>query len=509
MDEEDLRKAVQISIKAGYQISKEAFDFLKSLPKTVNVEELMDNVLRRIEEGGEKPTFIDIDLIEDESRKILRRIMEEREGPVESVSFKFKPFAKEVEADIKVIRDPTDEIKTTGSLEDFIEYFRDRFSRMRDLFKQRIDSKDSVPISHILKLPNNTRAKVICMIIEKRETRRGIFLSVEDLEESATIYVPADREGDVIEKARSLPLDIVVCISVVKGRNNLLVAEDIIFPDIPNRKPNKASIPVYAALTSDLHIGSKMFMEKEFRQFILWLKGKRGNRRLREIAGHIKYLIIAGDIVDGVGIYPQQINELYIKDIYRQYEAAAEILEDLPEYIEVIVIPGNHDAIRRALPQPAIPKKYAEPLYESRKVYSLGNPSVISLHQVKLLLYHGRSLDDIISSVPKMKFQEPDNAMKFLLKCRHLAPTYGQRTPIASERRDHLIIEHVPDLFHAGHVHLMRYSSYRGTVIVNSGAWQGQTEYQREMGHVPNPGIVPVINLQTLNVSAFNFRESF
>jgi len=34
---------------------------------------------------------------------------------------------------------------------------------------------------------------------------------------------------------------------------------------------------------------------------------------MREIAGRVKYVLIAGDIVDGVGVYPNQIKELVIK----------------------------------------------------------------------------------------------------------------------------------------------------------------------------------------------------
>ncbi|MFQ6095945.1 MAG: metallophosphoesterase, partial [Candidatus Bathyarchaeia archaeon] len=265
----------------------------------------------------------------------------------------------------------------------------------------------------------------------------------------------------------------------------------------------------YAALISDLHVGSKMFMQSEFKRFILWLKGRFGGESARRIAGHVKYVIIAGDLVDGVGIYPQQIDELYIKDIYKQYQAVAELLQEIPEYIEVIIIPGNHDATRRALPQPAIERRYAEPMYEARRIHSLGDPSVVSLHGTNLLLYHGRSLDDVISLAPNMSFQEPEKAMTFLLRCRHLAPAYGMRTPIASGRKDHLVIESIPDVFHAGHVHMMKYSTYRGVLVVNSGAWQGQTEYQREMGHVPNPCIAPILNLQTLQVTTIDFRTSF
>ena len=99
--------------------------------------------------------------------------------------------------------------------------------------------------------------------------------------------------------------------------------------------------------------------------------------------------------------------------------------------------------------------------------------------------------------------------MKLLLQGRHLAPIYGERTPIAPEKRDFMVIERTPDIFHAGHVHVLKCNRYRGTLIVNSGAWQKQTDFQQKMGLVPTPGIVPVVNLQTSNISTIDFTENW
>jgi len=514
LNEQPLQRAVSTAIKAGYQVDKEAFDFMSSLPQTIDPETLIVNVIREIGSLPKKPMFIDLSLLQDEAGKILRE-MEEEKLKLTEISLvtegrktRFQAYAKGIEKDLRVVEDPTDKIQATGTLEDYIDYFQDRFKRMSRLLRQRMDVRDATSISEALKAPSNTKAKIICMITEKRESKRGIFLTVEDLETAATVYVSLEKRTPAVVKAKSVLLDQVVCIGVIKGKNRLLIAEDLILPEVPNRKPNKAPIPVYAALISDLHVGSKMFMQKEFQRFTDWLNGEFGSEQAKTIASHVKYVVIAGDLVDGVGIYPQQIDELYIKDIYKQYEVSAEILERMPDYVEVVIIPGNHDATRKAIPQPAILRQYAEALYNARKIYSLGSPSSISLHGVNILLDHGRSLDDVISLAPDMSFREPQEAMKFLVQCRHLAPTYGQRTPIASEKRDHLLIENVPDIFHAGHVHVMKYDTYRGILIVNSGAWQEQTEYQREMGHVPNPAIVPIVNLQTLEVIPIDFGAS-
>jgi len=417
----------------------------------------------------------------------------------------FHPFAKDIEADVKVIEDPTDKISSTGSITEYLGYFQDRFKKLRRLLRQRIDVKDAVSISEALKTATNSKIRVIAIITEKREIKGRIILKIEDLEANATVLVSPSTNPEVMEKARTLLLDQVVCISAFKGRDNLLIAEDFVWPDIPQKTPQKAQLPVYAALISDLHVGSNTFMQEVFNRFLLWLNGKFGNETLRNMAEYVKYVVIAGDLIDGIGIYPGQRKELAIKDIYKQYQAVAALLEQIPDYVEVIVIPGNHDASRKALPQPAIPRDYAEPIYEARRIHSLGNPATISLHGVELLIYHGRSLDDVIASVPNLSFHTPEKAMRLLLQGRHLAPIYGERTPIASETRDFMVIERVPDIFQAGHVHVEKCDMYRGVLVVNSGAWQTQTKYQEKMRLNPTPGIAPIINLQTMCATSIDF----
>ena len=78
------------------------------------------------------------------------------------------------------------------------------------------------------------------------------------------------------------------------------------------------------AFTSDIHVGSKLFLEKQFVKFIEWLNGNVDTRK--DIAEKIKYLVISGDLVDGIGVYPNQDKELSISDIYKQYS----VLFDLP-----------------------------------------------------------------------------------------------------------------------------------------------------------------------------------
>lgn len=516
---ERLQKAVELTIAAGYQLDREAFEFLSVLAETEDPTEIMGKAIKEISDLSEKPLFIDRNFLErlvkgpEPSKEIITELLNEASGkptvlqaPVTEGKRLFRPYAKEVDANISVIDDPGARLDSGGTIDDFLEYFRDRYRRLEKLLRQRIDVKSAASIIDALKAPPNTRLKIIGMVTDKRESKQRTILTVEDLHANVTVLVPQNAPQEVQKKARSLLPDQVVCLSVAKTRSSLLIADDIILPDVAQRPQHKAPISVNAVLTSDMHTGSTKFTKEAFNRFILWLNGKYGNERMKEIASTVKYVLIAGDIVDGVGVYPNQMKELAVKDINKQYKLAAKFLEQIPDYIEVVAIPGNHDAPRKALPQPPISDQFLETLQESRKVRSLGSPCLLSLHGVEVLMFHGRSLDDVISTVPGMSHTHPQAAMRLLLQSRHLAPLYGGKTPLSPESKDSLVIEHVPDVFHAGHVHAMEYGNYRGVLILNSGCWQEQTDYMRRNGFVPTPAKVPVVNLQTLEVTVVPFN---
>jgi DNA polymerase II small subunit len=523
-EREKLQKAIEITISAGYQLNQEAFAFLRALSATGDPMVIMEAVVQKIEELPEKPFFIDRGFLEtileepEDTRQTYQpereqhSTAESQEGLIERTeniapegALCFHPYAKDVESQINILEDPTDKLTSNGTIEDYLQYFQDRFKRIERLLRQRIDVKAATSISEALKSQAKMRLKIICMITEKREVRRQTILSVEDLQASTTILVSNKASEDLRKKTLSLIQDQVVCMAVVKTRSDLFLAEDIIFPEVVQKPRLRSPEPVYAVLTSDIHVGSNKFNKEAFKKFVFWLKGKYGNDKMIELASHVKYLLVAGDIVDGVGIYPNQEQELVIRDVNSQYKYAAKLIERIPEYIEVIITPGNHDSPRKALPMPAIPKESFGNLLSSKNVHSLGDPSVISIHNIEVLMYHGRSLDDVISAVPGLSYNQPEKAMKLQLQGRHLAPLYGGKTLLSPENRDFLVIDQVPDIFHSGHVHVTGLCNHRGVLVANSGAWQDQTEYMQKMGVFPTPGKVPVINLQTLETTVLSF----
>ncbi|MGO8806643.1 MAG: DNA-directed DNA polymerase II small subunit [Candidatus Bathyarchaeia archaeon] len=521
--QEKLQRAIQATIAAGYQLDSEAFEFLSQNAETTDPVGIMDIALQRLSDLQEKPFFIDKVFLETLVQQLTVPTITTREPEPEpqqstveqppsqvidqtgSAEGRFYPYAKDIKAEIAILEDATGKLSSNGTIDEYLLYFQDRFRRLEHLLRQRIDVRAATPILEALKSPAKTKLKIICMVSEKRDSKNHIVLSVEDLQGTATVLIPQKAPEDVRKKALMLLPDTVVCLAVIKTRTNLFLAEDIIFPEIGKKTQQRAQEPIYVVLTSDLHIGSTKFEKQAFRRFILWLRGKYGDEQMREIAGRVKYLLIAGDIVDGVGVYPGQAKELSIRDVHKQYDFAFKYLEKIPSYIEVIISPGNHDAARKALPQPAIAEGYLKGMQGKSNIRSVGSPCLLSLHGVEVLMYHGRSLDDIIGVVPGMDHDHPEKAMKLLMQSRHLAPAYGGKTMLSPENRDYLVIDRVPDIFHAGHIHVLGYCNYRGVLVVNSGGWQEQTDYMEKLGLVPTPGKVPVVNLQTLETTVLSF----
>ncbi len=420
-----------------------------------------------------------------------------------------------IEQTCSILMDPTPNVTTGEGVEGYAALFRSRFEKSMRILSQRPDSKR---ISKIAAVKQTSRASssrfervekrlngdvgstiVAGLLMSRRTRKNGIEIAVDDYTGILTVTAVT---GDAKKKVAALALDQMVMLELENGKGAPgLTIKSVMTPDIPDHLPNRSKSRAYAVLISDLHVGSKYFMEREFLRFLDWLSSDD------DLVRGIKFLCVGGDLIDGIGIFPNQDKELLEMDVGKQMSHAARLLARVPKDIKVLVIPGNHDLGRRALPQPAIPgENPKDHLYGLENCTMLGNPAYVDLNGVKLLMFHGQSLDDVIATSPGLSYHKPAEAMKVLLKARHLAPTYGERTPIAPEQEDMMVIMDVPDILHSGHVHVTDVQSYRGTLVVNSGAWQSQTRYQQTMGITPSPGLAILVNLATLQPSIQNFN---
>lgn len=425
--------------------------------------------------------------------------------------------------EVKIIKDITGTSTSEGKVEDFIQLFRDRYEKLSSIIRSREDFQNYTELGNVVRREGDM-VNLVGLVNSKRETRKkdAWIIELEDPSGKAVVYVKdSERNEEVIEKIGKVVTDEVIGVRAKVpgelrsgGRSPLVWGNEIVWPDVPlSSSPSfaqaqQAEASGYAVLISDLHVGSAMFLPEVFEKFLEWLNGSAGNRRQKEMAKQVKYLIIAGDLVDGIGIYPGQQKELKIENVREQYEKVTDLLSRVPKDIHIIAAPGNHDAVRLAEPQPALDSAVVNPLRET-DIQLVGNPAFLTIEGVKFLIYHGMGFDDLISADSDLDRENVVLPMEEALKRRHLAPIYGEpmggRAPIAPEEEDYLVIDEIPDVLHCGHLHRYGCDEYRGVLMVNSATFQEQTIFMKRQGITPTPGRVPVVNLETKEARTINF----
>ena len=397
---------------------------------------------------------------------------------------------------IEIAGDVTGQSTGTGSYDDFVTVFRDRYERLSKLLRSRVNHR---PAEVIGELNGGTDVAMIGMVDDIRSTAGGHWLiDLEDPTGTFPALVMSDR--DIADLVNELLCDEVIAVQgTLSDDSGIIFVDAIHFPDVPRtHRPSTADRHVQAALISDVHVGSQEFMADAWERFADWLYTPE--------AESVEYLLIAGDMVEGVGVYPNQDEELTIVDIYEQYEAFSERLKSVPGDVEVVMIPGNHDAVRLAEPQPGFDEELRE-IMRAHDARICSNPSTVTIDGVSVLMYHGVSLDEVIAEFPaeKASYDDPEKPMYHLLKKRHVAPQYGGHMRLAPEERDYLVMEEVPDVFHTGHVHKLGWGTYRNVLAINSGCWQSQTDFQKSVNIDPDAGFAPILDLDTLDVTVRKF----
>jgi len=400
---------------------------------------------------------------------------------------------------------------------DFIQYFNKRFTFIENILKQRQELSNIISINRLQNKRDREQVSIIGIIKDKRYTKNdNCILTVEDQTGFINILVNKTKQ-DLFKISKEIVLDDIIGVVGVSG-DNILFANSLLFPDIPMMEEQKKSDDeVYALFLSDIHIGSKNFLENDFQNFLRWINCDLGNETQKRIASKVKYIFIIGDLVDGCGVYPGQDKELEIMDVKDQYEICAKNLSKIPNKINLIICPGNHDATRLAEPQLPIYRDFAESLYNLPNVLMLSNPAVVNIHASKnfpgfnVLMYHGYSFDYYFAEVESIRirggYDRADLLMKFLLQRRHLAPSYTSTLYVPDTITDSLVIDKVPDFFVSGHIHKAAVADYRGVTLISGSCWQSKTAFQEKVGHNPEPSRVPIVNLQTRQIKILKFGK--
>jgi len=306
-------------------------------------------------------------------------------------------------------------------------------------------------------------------------------------------------------------VDDIVAFSV-SGNSNILFANDVIFPDSSLSEKRYSEFDEYVAFISDLHSGSTMFLGDNLLKFVEWLNGGGKDPKQREIAMKVKYLIMNGDNIDGVGIYPAQDKHLRDKTTHGQYKRLVDIIKLIRKDIQIIMGPGQHDAVWVGEPQPIIPEEWAPGLYEMENLQLVPNPSLIEIDGgFKILMYHGASINRFIDEIPYIRTNYghrcPTKVVKEMLKRRHLAPMHGLMDYIPCEKGDPLVISEIPDIITTGDQHRVEISTYNNILLIATSCWQSITPFEEKVGNVPDPCKVPLFNLKTREIKILDFSD--
>ena len=417
-------------------------------------------------------------------------------------------LAVDAPTDITVHYDITGKSTTEGKMNDITACFTDRLTKIREMIvKNSKLPRRPTEVARLLREVHryqgyDNKAVAIGLVNEPRYTKNGhLMWSLED-ETGEMNCLLTKRQGDDRDKfqeqiihAGLMPDDVLGVSGTFSQNGDIFYVDDLHFP--MKARHEKASSPfgISVAYISDIHLGSKTFLEAQWHKMVRWFHSD-------PLAKTIKYLVLSGDCVDGVGIYPGQDKELLIPDFYAQYSQFAKLIELLPDWVECIMLPGNHDAVRPAEPQPTFEKDIQQ---DYNTTTFVGNPCDFSLHGVRHLSYHGKSIDDFVAGLKTVTYAEPVEAMRQMLRRRHLAPQWGGKTPLSPEPEDGLVINEVPDIFVTGHVHGHACVDFKGTTLVCSSTWQDQTSYQRMLGFQPKPCMLTIVNLQSHATTSIPF----
>ncbi|MBW2977971.1 DNA-directed DNA polymerase II small subunit [Candidatus Woesearchaeota archaeon] len=511
-----LEKNILISPELLEQLQNQDIDsFLQQIQSKLSSEDLLviNNEINKIKKT-------DVNWQELEKSKALSE-----KGKNQKIYSKFIKYAEEEEkqepktqspsqnTQVKVVSSYKEESKKRD-VQDFVSYFNARYRAIEKLLRNRQELQNIMSINRILNKTTRETISLIGMVKEKNYTKNGnLMLVLEDTTGCIKTLVNKTKP-ELFNAAKDIVLDETIGVVGANGQN-IVFANNMIWPDIPIKELKKSPKEAYAIFLSDLHVGSKQFLPKEFNRFLDWINQRTGTPQQREIASKVKYIFILGDLVDGCGIYPEQDTELEIEDIYQQYEACASLLKQIPSSIQLIICPGNHDAMRIAEPQLELYKDFAKSIWELPNITMISNPAMVNIHSSEkfdgfdILVYHGYSFDYYVANVDSIRnqggYDRADLIMSFLLQRRHLAPTYKSTLCIPDTEKDPLVINQIPDFFVTGHIHKSIAANYKNITLISGSCWQSKTTFQEKVGHNPEPARIPIVNLQTRQIKILKF----
>src|SRR6266581_2291861 len=208
---EQVKKAVGTILEAGFQVQTDAFKTLVDLGGPDALDRLVKEVVRIASVEEPRPVSITRDIVL-KAAEFLELKMKEASLPETGLGHG-RRLAEDIEARLEIVSDPSGKLGTTGAFDDFLHYFRNRFEKMSELFKQRLDTRPSGNISDALA---GGRSRFICMVVDKREKNDKITLTVDDYEDEAVVFIDSHNQT-LYKAAREVMRDQVIFLETHKS----------------------------------------------------------------------------------------------------------------------------------------------------------------------------------------------------------------------------------------------------------------------------------------------------
>ena len=308
-----LRKEVAVALKyalnLGFQIHPAALQVLEEL-ETGDLNTVIKYIVKKKTREG--------------TRLISREDVESFLGIGQDVS---------LEANLVVLFDPTDKVTTAEGLSGYDALFASRFAKMKQIISARPEAKKLRTIGNVAKMSGSDNDVFVCGLVAKKSTGPdSVKIVLEDTTGSLEAWV---FEEGIRTEAEMLLLDQFVMIRIGRAKNNRFVVKELVLPGIPGHTINHSETESFAVFISDLHVGSDFFMEEAFLEFVSWLSSTD------QVAKRVRFVVIGGDLVDGVGIYPNQDRGLVYQTVEEQLRRAEALLSQIPQKHQGCHIPGK------------------------------------------------------------------------------------------------------------------------------------------------------------------------
>ncbi|MFW9856403.1 MAG: metallophosphoesterase [Candidatus Thorarchaeota archaeon] len=415
------------------------------------------------------------------------------------------PSLPEIVIDLDIptsLSDPVD-------VDTFRNLFLDRFQRLSRIIRDQLTDQGRILGRNltIQEVPLDKSGILIGMVQDTGVLHTGKFvIQLEDPTDEILTRCVMVQESTSFPEYHEILRDTVIGVAgdlpkkYEEGAITAFWGKDVIRPGLTpirfQQNPRSGKILFLA----DIHYGAKSFATRAFANLVKLVQLDDLPPDLVAIAQDIKVVIVAGDLCDGVGQFPDQQANLSVSSLQAQYDGLSALFSKIPSYIQIIVIPGEHDATQMALPQPAIDREVGNSIFSLPNVLTHGNPLRVIIDGLNLLVYHGQGLEQLDPINPISSIQQ-------LLEYRHLAPEYGVTIPLVPAKRDYLVIDRVPEILVVGHSHQASMAEYKGVKIIACGTFQGKGPDHLKTPQKTSVGVVHILDTQTGQITMIDLRK--